>query len=169
MKVLVPPTAQHRHRVGTPHLFGDDGHDGHVGLLCISSPCVYPQTDTYRRTIAQVDIDEADAYTVDIFRVASGDQHHYSFHGAASPVSTTDLSLVDQQDGTYAGPDVPRPEPGEVTDYDESVGSGFNYLTNVTPRRCTTDLVHHRLGRRRYVERSGRRRLRDRTADDDAR
>ncbi len=46
-------------------------------------------------------------------------------------ITTTGLSLTAQQDGTYAGPDVPKPDHGETTRYNETVGNGFNYLYNV--------------------------------------
>lgn len=48
----------------------------------LSAPEVYPQTSTYRRVVAMIDIDEDTSYTVDIFRVVGGNEHHFSFHGA---------------------------------------------------------------------------------------
>lgn len=126
--VVVDERRQGPHRVGTPHLFGDDGR---VGLVEVSAPRVYPGTECYRRTTALIDVDDAASYVVDVFRVAGGNRHEYSFHGAEGDVETAGLSLERQSSGTYAGPTVPVPEPGEVTAYDESVGSGFNYLSNV--------------------------------------
>lgn len=130
--VLVDETRQGPHRVGTPHLFGDDGQ---VGLVAVSAPRVYPQTACYRRTTALIDIDETASYAVDVFRVAGGNRHEYSFHSAEGDVSTEGLSLDSQGSGTYAGPQVPVPEAGDVTPYDEQVGSGFNYLSNVVRDR----------------------------------
>jgi hypothetical protein len=48
-----------------------------------------------------------------------------------SGISTTGLELVSQESGTYAGPDVPKPDNGENTEYNKEVGNGFNYLYNV--------------------------------------
>jgi hypothetical protein len=48
-----------------------------------------------------------------------------------SGISTTGLDLVPQESGTYAGPDVPKPDHGESTEYNRTVGNGFNYLYNV--------------------------------------
>jgi hypothetical protein len=143
--VVVDECRQQPHRVGTPHLFGDDGQ---VGVVDVSAPRVYPQTDCYRRTTALVDVDETASYAVDVFRVAGGSRHDYSFHGAEGDLTTQGLSLDPQASGTYAGPTVPVPESGEVTEYDEEVGSGFNYLSNVardegpdSPFTATWDVV----------------------------
>lgn len=125
--VVVDTEPQHPVRVGTPLHF-HDGDD--ISLVDVDAASAYPQTDTYRRATAMVSIDDTDSYVVDFFDVDGGDDHCYSLHGAEGPVTTSGLDLVSVE-GTYAGPDVERPEPGEVTPYDEQVGSGFNYLTDV--------------------------------------
>lgn len=48
---------------------------------------VYPQCSLYRRTVASVKMSEDSAYLIDIFRVAGGTQHTYSFHVAAEPTA----------------------------------------------------------------------------------
>lgn len=42
--------------------------------------------------------------------------------------ATTGLSLSPQKGGSYAGPDIPKPEHGETTAYNKETGNGFNYL-----------------------------------------
>lgn len=46
-------------------------------------------------------------------------------------ITTTGLALTAQESGTYAGTNVSKPGHGESTEYDETVGNGFNYLYNV--------------------------------------
>ncbi|WP_089826379.1 hypothetical protein [Halogranum amylolyticum] len=46
-------------------------------------------------------------------------------------VTTTNLALSTQDGGTYAGTDVPKPEYGEDTEYNDAIGNGFNYLYDV--------------------------------------
>jgi hypothetical protein len=48
---------------------------------------VYPQCETYRRTVALVKTPDGQAYAVDVFRVKGGQTHHYSFvcEGALTP------------------------------------------------------------------------------------
>ncbi|SFK65247.1 Heparinase II/III-like protein [Halogranum rubrum] len=48
-----------------------------------------------------------------------------------SAVSTRYLNLTEQDSGTYAGPDIPKPDYGEDTQYNNDVGNGFNYLYDV--------------------------------------
>ncbi|RBI60470.1 hypothetical protein DMJ13_19425 [halophilic archaeon] len=125
--VVVDAERQRPQSVGVPRHFADA--DG-LSLTDVEAPRVYPQTDVYRRTTAMVRIDESDAYVVDLFRVAGGEDHVYSFHGSEGDVATDGLDTT-ARDGTFAGVDVPRPADEEVTDYDRAVGSGFNYLTDV--------------------------------------
>ncbi|MFO7946536.1 MAG: heparinase II/III family protein [Armatimonadota bacterium] len=61
----------------------------------------YPKADTYRRTLAMIQVDEAHSYLVDIFRVQGGEMHDWMLHGclqepytAATSVSLTPVDGV---------------------------------------------------------------------------
>lgn len=125
--VVVDAERQHPQTVGVPQHF----HNGtDVQIADVEAPAVYPQTDAYRRTTAMIRIDGVDSYVVDFFDVDGGDDHLYSLHGAEGSVEAVGIE-PEEIPGTYAGQNVSRPSSGEVTDYDERVGSGFNYLTDV--------------------------------------
>jgi hypothetical protein len=62
-----------------------------------------------------IKVDEANSYTVDFFRVKGGNDHTFSFHAAEGTVNTDGLNLTAQSTGTYAGPDVNKPENGIPT------------------------------------------------------
>jgi hypothetical protein len=123
--VVVDASPQRRQWVARPHGFAATDR---VRMVDLSAPDVYAQASTYRRVTAMVDIDEASSYVVDVFRVAGGHDHRFSFHGPEGPVSVEGLSLTPQPTGTYAGPNVEpppdnaRPRPG---------ASGFDWLFNV--------------------------------------
>jgi hypothetical protein len=102
-----------------------------VQLIDVEALDIYPETDQYRRTTAMIRIDDVDSYAVDFFRVDGGDNHHFSFHGAGDAVTTSGLELETQESGTYAGENVSKPGRGEDTEFNRSVGNGFNYLYNV--------------------------------------
>jgi oligo-alginate lyase len=102
-----------------------------IGVVEVSSPEVYREVNDYRRTLASVDISESESYVIDVFRVDGGEDHVLSFHGAEGDVTVHGLDLVDQDGGTYAGPDIPH-----ATHYDGPPGggyrgSGFGYLYDV--------------------------------------
>ena len=128
--VMVDERRQKGHRVGEPKHFDDTDM---VQLSDVAAPRVYPQTDEYRRTTAMVHVDDINSYSVDFFHVDGGDDHRFSFHGWVGDVATEGLNLTEQDGGTYAGPDVPKPENVGDPDsqYNEKVGNGFNYLDNV--------------------------------------
>jgi hypothetical protein len=77
------------------------------GAVRVDSPQVYAGVDKYQRTMAFVKIGEGQAYAFDVFRVKGGKDHVFSLHGPPGPVTTTALNLAKQEQGTYAGPDVP--------------------------------------------------------------
>ncbi|HBE12535.1 MAG TPA: hypothetical protein DCY74_00050 [Clostridiales bacterium] len=73
----------------------------------------YQDVACYRRTVANVKVDENAFYVVDFFRVKGKDDHMYGFHGAQSDgIQSNGLSFVDQLDetgafaGTLAGKDI---------------------------------------------------------------
>ncbi|MGS2619556.1 heparinase II/III domain-containing protein [Micromonospora sp. LZ34] len=123
--VVVDASRQRQHWVGRPHGFLVTDR---VRMLDIAAPQVYPQTSTYRRVTAMVDIDEANWYVVDVFRVAGGEQHHFSFHGAEGAVNVQGLTLTPQPTGTYAGPEVQPPADNARPRPD---ANGFDWLFNV--------------------------------------
>ena len=108
-----------------------EGGDERVNLIDVEAPHAYRHCDEYRRTTAMITVDEEHSYAVDLFRVVGGNDHVFSFHGAPGESSAEGVDLVEQDSGTYAGEDVPKPGHGENTEYNQEVGSGFNYLTNV--------------------------------------
>lgn len=127
--VVVNARRQDKQWVSTPKHYA---HTDRVQLFDVDASKVYEETDQYRRTTAQITVDDETSYAVDFFRIDGGDEHHFSFHGTtASAVTTTSLDPVQQETGTYAGPDVPKPGHGENTQYNREVGNGFNYLFNV--------------------------------------
>jgi len=88
-------------------LFGQDGPVSVVEMDGLES-----RTDEnltmYRRAVAQIDISAADAYWVDVFRVAGGKQHDYFFHGSwgkdeNNDFDTSGLDLSKPEAWTLAG------------------------------------------------------------------
>ena len=123
--VVVDESEQGFQWVSRPHHF--DGSSDRVNSVDIEAPQVYPQTEEYRRTVAMVTVDDEHSYAVDFFRVIGGDDHHFSFHGQKGDAVAEGVELVTQEDGTYAGADIDFGD----RDYNDEVGSGFNYLFNV--------------------------------------
>jgi hypothetical protein len=109
------------------------------GAFRIDGRSGYPQLQAYERTMVLIDVpaESADgavggagggaggAYIVDLFRVAGGKDHLFSFHGPPGEVTATGLNLVAQKRGSYAGEDV-EPEA-------QSNGAplGYSWLYNV--------------------------------------
>ena len=126
--VVVDDAGQDHQWVGDPRHFDDAGR---VQLVDVDAPDAYRQCDAYRRTTVMVRVDESASYLVDAFRVSGGDEHVYSFHGGPGELSTTRLDPDPQDDGTYAGQDVPLPERGERIEYTDDVGNGYEYFDGV--------------------------------------
>lgn len=124
--VVVDASKQQSHWVGQPHGFAATED---VQLFDIAAPEVYPQTSLYRRVSILVKVDEENSYVVDVFRVVGGQQHHFSFHAAEGPVTTDGLTLVPQETGSYAGPDI-EPPPDNAPPRPDA--SGFDWLSNVS-------------------------------------
>lgn len=83
--VLVNEHKQEKQWVSKPQRFD---HTDRVQLFDIDASNVYEETDQYRRTTAQITVDENDSYVVDFFRVDGGQDHHFSFHGAQTQTTT---------------------------------------------------------------------------------
>lgn len=60
--------------------------------------------DTFRRSTAFLDTPLGQSYVVDLFRVAGGERHDYSFHGLGADFDT-DLDLSAPAEGSVATPD----------------------------------------------------------------
>lgn len=91
----------------------------------------YPdEASLYRRTSLLVENPGGEPYLIDLFRVAGGWEHAWSFHGPPFPEFETfglDLGPA-QEEGTLAGENIAfGEEPGGETDKT----SGFQYLFNV--------------------------------------
>ncbi len=102
--VLVNETGQSSNWVGHPQFFAQFPD---FGGFCVDSPEVYPDIATvYSRTMAMMKVGPGQAYCLDVFRVAGGQDHLMSFHGPPGEVVSESLSLINQEGGSYAGPEV---------------------------------------------------------------
>ena len=119
---------------------------GWAQLVEARSPSAYPDiTSDYRRACFLVDIDGANAYCVDLFRVVGGTQHDWLIHGNQGEFSTENIGLSEPRtEGTLAGPEVPYGkfyddpkliEGKSGTRYHTYVGSAFQWLINVQEAR----------------------------------
>jgi len=116
--------------------------EGWAQLAEARSPGTYEGVvSDYRRACFLIEVDEANAYCLDIFRVVGGGQHDWVIHGTEAELSVEDIALSEpREEGTLAGPDVPygkfyddpkliEGRPG--TRYHTYKGSAFQWLTNV--------------------------------------
>ncbi len=79
------------------------------GAFELDGKKAYPDIKEYSRTMLLIgSADAGNAYAVDIFRVLGGRDHVYSFHGPPGAITNQGLNLTDQQDGTYAGAEIPK-------------------------------------------------------------
>ncbi len=58
-----------------------------------------PGTARYQRTVAMVDVDDADAYVVDLFRVSGGHLHDWTFHSNGHRFEAEGVTLTERPDG----------------------------------------------------------------------
>ncbi|MBQ4316386.1 MAG: S-layer homology domain-containing protein, partial [Oscillospiraceae bacterium] len=123
--VLVNDKPQARiQQPGYPYHFEDAGS---IKIMDVDAPQAYPGvTDTYRRTLVSIDVDDTVSYALDFFRIKGGDEHVYSFHSQSEESVVTGVNMAAQPRGSYAGIDVPF---GEETKY--TATNGFNWLANV--------------------------------------
>lgn len=112
---------------------------GPIRVADIDGGRVYDNVTTYRRCVVMVDVDATDSYALDLFWVRGGKNHRLIQNGGGPEVTTSGLSLVAQEKGTYAGDNV---EFGQFYDgpsdwsYD---GTGFMYLKRVEKTKPTGD------------------------------
>ena len=102
-----------------------------VQFVDVSSPDVYPQCSEYRRQCALIDVGDSESYVVDVFRVAGGKEHAFSFHGPEGEPARECGALVPQGRGTLAGPDVKFAEFYDGKMGSRYAGSGFMYLYDI--------------------------------------
>ncbi len=110
-----------------------------LGAIQVDAPNAYEGLRTYRRTVALIDVDEANSYVLDVFRARGGSNHRLSWHGAAETAQVAGLELARQEGGTFASPEVPFATlDGENEDFYKE--SGFTYLYDVAR---STGAVEH--------------------------
>ncbi|WP_127581515.1 heparinase II/III domain-containing protein [Paenibacillus koleovorans] len=126
--VMVDRRQQAVQRVAIPLHYDDCGR---VKLIDVEAPKAYPHVRRYRRTTAMIRIDDRDSYAIDLFRVAGGREHHFSFHGPEGAVATEGLACVEQPGGTLAGADVPYGERADDIAGPGYKGHGLHYLQRV--------------------------------------
>lgn len=99
-------------------------------VIEVDAPNAYSGVQTYRRTVALVDIDDSNSYVLDIFRARGGTNHRLSWHGAAETAKANGLTLVKQVTGTFAGADAPfaKLDGPHAASYRQS---GFTYLYDI--------------------------------------
>ncbi len=100
------------------------------GAFEIDGQKAYPELKVYSRTMfliggSNTGNSDSDAYVVDIFRVAGGNDHVYSFHGPPGTIAITGLNPENQKTGTYAGEQIPK---GVWT---KDFPVGYSHLYNV--------------------------------------
>jgi len=142
--VTVDAQRQLDNRAGTVHLFADGDF---ARVVDVDAAATYPQCQSYRRRMVMVDVDEANAYFIDIFNIEGGHQHDYSLHGPPGTFEVHGGEWDAQAQGTLAGADVPlgmiydnptlAAEDYQGTFYGYT-GSGFQHLVNVRRLRQGT-------------------------------
>jgi len=101
-----------------------------VRVIDVSSKTAYEGLETYRRTVALIDVSDDDSYVLDVFRARGGVNHRLSYHSQAAEANVTGIQLVKQMTGTFAGPDIEFAKlDGENSDFYRQ--SGFTYLYEV--------------------------------------
>ena len=99
-------------------------------LVDVSSKSAYEGLETYRRTVALIDVSDEDGYVFDVFRARGGSNHRLSYHGPAAAAKVQGIRLVKQATGTFAGPDMEFATlDGENSDFYRQ--SGFTYLYDI--------------------------------------
>ena len=124
-----------------------------VQVMDVSANYLYPEIDEYRRSVITVEVDDANSYTVDFFRVLGGNDHLYSFHATSNEIrkySGLEFETVYDENGvyvtgsqvdengeykgSYAGIDVPfGPDPNSPAEwaYETIYPRGYTWIENV--------------------------------------
>lgn len=108
------------------------GHSGPRGASYAQEEArrIYPNVDTYRRSLVMVDIDAENSYTLDVFWVRGGRTHRLIQNGGAPTATSNWKEWTPQKSGTLAGEDVSFGQSDKPIDWDYS-GSGFEFLKDV--------------------------------------
>ena len=122
---------------GTPLHFDDSEN---VKLFDIDASDAYGNTESYRRSVIMIKVNDDISYGVDFFRVTGGKKHTYSFHALSDKVTAAQgLEMTAQNGGTYAGEDVEYGEDPFTKaewNYETKYPRGYTWMTNV--RRDTS-------------------------------
>ena len=115
---------------------------GAVGVMDVESENVYASTDSYRRSLVYIKVNDEVSYAVDFFRVLGGWSHLYSFHAQSNEI--TDIKgfgdctpQVDENGnyvGSYAGAEVPfgqDPNSPPEWSYETVYPRGYTWLENI--------------------------------------
>ena len=108
---------------GTPLHFDDAGR---VKVSDVRAKAAYSSVNDYRRALVSVQVNDEISYGVDFFLVDGGSEHVYSFHALSNEIveASSNLTLVPQSSGTYAGTNV-------ALGANEDITNGYNFLYNV--------------------------------------
>jgi hypothetical protein len=118
---------------GTLRYFG--GTDRDCQVVSVDNPEVYSEhAETFRRTLAQVAIDESHSYLVDRFEVSGGGQHDWFLHGCADDpqqLTVPDVPLEPRETLLPEGVEFVRAqnegEAGKIRDW----GYAYGYLESL--------------------------------------
>lgn len=101
-------------------------------VLDVSSPQANPAGDTYRRTVALIDVSAGDSYVLDVFRARGGANHRLLYQGPSQTAAIAGVAVERQATGTFAGPDV-KLDQLEIGGKPSAflLSSGFSYLWDV--------------------------------------
>ena len=151
--VTVDATPQPGNQPGIVQLMAEGAG---VRVLEVSALGTYPQCDTYRRALVQVETGPHQSYLVDFFNVTGGQEHDYSLHGPPGTFVLSGGQWTAPAKGTLAGENV-----GLDEIYDDPVlgakdyaggymsyrGSGFQHFNHVQRHEAgewTADYTHEK-------------------------
>lgn len=112
---------------------------GPIRVADVDGGQVYDNVSTFRRCAVMVDVNETDSYVLDLFWVRGGKNHRLIQNGGGPEVTTSDLQLTPQAQGTYAGEDVPFGKFYDGPDNWSYDGSGFMFLDKVAKAKPAGD------------------------------
>ena len=104
----------------------------------------YPDVASeYRRRVVVVGVSPADAYVLDIFRVAGGTRHDYVLHGSADDDQTATLSLpTEPLAGSLLGPDavvrLPRGE-SDSGEFPDGISPAYAFIKDLQKAETEDD------------------------------
>jgi hypothetical protein len=135
--VVVDAARQPGNVPGTLTLFADGGF---ARVLEADGAGTYPQAQTYRRALFQIDAGDGNGYFLDIFDVEGGRQHDYALHGPPGAFKIQGGTWSAPAPGTLAGENVPLGtiyddaklgQPGYKGGFTSYTGSGFQHIYGV--------------------------------------